>query len=259
VSVKLSNNIENVDYVRNSLGRGTYVLTKPEQMVLYLRNYGNMHKAKIETSLQNVIDEIKNNSIEIIDWGRGQALASMVFIDLIKEQNLNSVIKQVILIEPSEVCLKRGALHLKQYDQNLIVKTVLKEFDQLTLQDIKVSNENIKVHLFSNILDVERFSIYHLSNLISNSSKGGNYFICISPYIDDIRSARLDFFFKHFSENFKTTQCCRTINTKSGEYWNCNHNYKYHHVCENHPSCTSADPYKNRWTRYETVFRSTIN
>ena len=218
-----------------------------------------MHKAKIETSLQYIIDEIKNKTIEIIDWGCGQALASMVLMDLIKEQQLNSAVKQVILIEPSEVCLKRGALHLKKYDQNLKVKTVLKELDQLTLQDIKVGQENIKVHLFSNILDVERFSIYSLSNLIANLQKGRNYFICISPYIDDIRSARLDFFYKHFSENFETTQCCKSINNKSGEYWNCNHNYKYHHVCENHPSCSATDPYKNRWTRYEIVFRSHIN
>jgi len=259
LSVRLSNNIQNPDNVRNSIGRGTYVLTTPEQMVIYLRDYGNMHKAKIESALQHIMYEITDKTIDIIDWGCGQALASMVLIDIIREKRINTVIDQVILIEPSEVCLKRGALHLKKYDQNIKVKTVLKELDQLTLQDIKVNRNNLKLHLFSNILDVERFSINNLSTLISNTQKGRNYFICISPFIDDIRSARLEFFYKYFSENFETTQYCKNINNKSGAYWNCNHYYKYHRVCENHPSCSYSDPNKNRWTRYEIVFKSQIN
>ena len=60
-------------------------------------------------------------------------------------------------------------------------------------------------HLFSNILDIDEFSLTNLLKLIEFNFSGDNYFICVSPYINDIRTSRLDAFVKYFSKkaNFK--------------------------------------------------------
>lgn len=74
--------------------------------------------------------------------------------------------------------------------------------DSLTNNDVCGTNGNINLHMFSNILDVGSFSMQHLIDLIKQSYSGLNYFICISPYINDFKTARFDSFvngFKHYA------------------------------------------------------------
>ena len=68
-----------------------------------------------------------------------------------------------------------------------------------------LNNSNITLHLFSNILDVEFFRLdREFLEKISSSQKGLNYFICVSPNINDKRNARLDMFYRYFNANFET-------------------------------------------------------
>ncbi len=68
------------------------------------------------------------------------------------------------------------------------------------------NNDNITLHLFSNILDVEFFKLDILFlQKVSNSQSGLNYFICVSPNINDKRNARLDIFYRYFSDNFDSS------------------------------------------------------
>ena len=73
--------------------------------------------------------------------------------------------------------------------------------DSLSTNDVRNKNECIKLHLFSNILDVEAFSMQHLIDLIRQSFGGLNYFVCVSPYINDVKTARIDSFVNHFKQN----------------------------------------------------------
>jgi hypothetical protein len=66
-----------------------------------------------------------------------------------------------------------------------------------------MNNSNITLHLFSNILDVETFKLdKQFLEKISHSQNGLNYFICVSPNINDKRNFRLDIFYRYFNDNF---------------------------------------------------------
>jgi hypothetical protein len=59
------------------------------------------------------------------------------------------------------------------------------------------SPQNIKIHILSNILDVNKFSIQKFTNLLKNSFTGVNFFICTSPKNGE--ETRIDEFFYNFS------------------------------------------------------------
>ena len=74
--------------------------------------------------------------------------------------------------------------------------------DSVTETNLVTDRNNIKIHLFSNILDVPEIDLRHLFRVISNSSKGYNLFICVSPNINAYRTGRLDTFMDYFLDTF---------------------------------------------------------
>ena len=258
LSVQQSLKIEKKELIRNSLGRGGSVLTNEEQLYMYFKSFGNMHKAKLDSAFQTTTNKFKDNSIEIIDWGCGQALASMVFFEFLTNNQISTNISQIILIEPSELCLKRGALHVVKYNIVNNIKTINKYIDDLIPLDIKTNNTNIKIHLFSNILDVEKFSIAKLASLITATQKGRNYFICISPSITNERTDRVDAFKRHFKNKYKSFEGIFEINNGgriNDPYWNCNNNYNGNiGVYCNH----TENGCDKKWTRIIQVFKVEI-
>ncbi|MDQ7046622.1 MAG: hypothetical protein Q9M39_03030 [Sulfurovum sp.] len=90
-------------------------------------------------------------------------------------------------------------------DSKININAVNKDIDSLEEKGLKFYNDNITIHLFSNILDVEFFKLDKLFlEKISNSQKGLNYFICVSPNINDKRNTRLDMFYRYFDDNYET-------------------------------------------------------
>ena len=85
------------------------------------------------------------------------------------------------------------------------IRAINKDIDSLKHSDLVIDNSHITLHLFSNILDVEFFKLdRNFLEKISNSQNGLNYFICVSPNINDKRNAKLDIFYRYFSDNFDT-------------------------------------------------------
>lgn len=221
------------DSIFYSLGRGVIVLTEESQLFAYMNSYGKMHNQKLTTSFDFLPEIIFNDSIDIIDWGCGQAMASMTLFEYLNAKNIKYKTNQIILIEPSELALKRGSLHIKKFLPSVIIDTKNKDLDSLTDDDFKNNKNNIHLHLFSNILDIDLFSLTALIERIDNNFKGINYFVCVSPYINDLKTERLDSFMKYFSgkENFEKLG---SVNNKTGEWI-------------------------NNWTRVIRVFKATIN
>lgn len=60
------------------------------------------------------------------------------------------------------------------------VTPLTKEFDHLTPEDFKKSRVR-KIHLFSNILDVQSFDLAKFIQLFQKSFRGNNSFICVGP------------------------------------------------------------------------------
>jgi len=203
------------DDVFYSLGRGVAILSEEQQLYAYLRSYGNMHFAKCNYAYDSIPSDFFNKNIEIVDWGCGQALASMTYLDFIKKENINQTIEKIILNEPSEIALKRGALHIKTFSSEIEINTINKDLNSLRMADF-TTNDSVKLHLFSNILDIDNYSTKQLADLIKEKFKGLNYVVIISPKITDLKTNRIDSFIKEFEG--QSFELIKSENKSAGEW-----------------------------------------
>lgn len=188
------------DAIFNSLGRGVAILTDESQLYAYMNSYGNMHYEKLIEAFKTLPKSFFAKKANIIDWGCGQAMASMTYFDFLGQIGTKQEIKKLTLIEPSEVALKRASLHIRSFSPATEIHTINKDLDALTNADFIKNWTNTHIHLFSNILDIDNFSLTSLLKLVELNFSGENYFICVSPYINDIRTSRLDAFVRFFSK-----------------------------------------------------------
>lgn len=205
--------------LHTKLNQGVTIIDDEQLLYKYMVSYAAMHKAKLYDSFEVVLDKLNYKKINIIDWGCGQALATSLLIEYIKEQNLQIDIEDMIFIEPSKLALNRGMLHIDLLQQkNYKINAINKDIDCLDQSDIEFKNDNTVVHLFSNILDVEFFKLdIQFLEKISKNIQSDNYFICVSPNINAKRNGRLDIFYKYFDENFNT-ELISARDTSIGQY-----------------------------------------
>ena len=179
-----------------ALHRGIDILDSEPQMVAYIFAYGKMHQAKLNYAFDKLSDNFfEQEEINIIDYGCGQAIGTMCYADFLRKNHYSQKVKTITLIEPSEICLKRAALHTSAFFPDAEIKTVNKGFNDLNEKDI-VCNENIPtLHILSNVLDILNFDIYNFAELIKNNLKGKNQFICVAPYYNgNGKDNRMDLF-----------------------------------------------------------------
>jgi len=241
--------------------RGVKILESETELYGYLRRFGNMHEAKIKHAL-SCLPHTFVKKVNVVDWGCGQGLASMVLLDKYGSQPFNDI----VLIEPSEVALKRAALHVSKYEPRLPIRTVCKKLDDLTERDLANKKAGITIHLFSNILDIDDYSLAKLTELIVKSQLGNNYFVCASPYIDDIKTDKLDsfrrFFEKSIPSSFNLLLEETTTKSTEDEFWLCNNNKDKTHIT--HGGFLNCNEYSktggcsNKWTRVIRVFTITL-
>lgn len=160
-------------------------------------------------------------------------MATISLLEDIKNRPQYLAVNSVTLIEPSELALKRAALHTQKFDNAVRIRTVNKDLDSVTPEDFVTQQQTLKIHLFSNILDIDLFSMSKLIENIKCIFKGNNIFVCVSPYINEYKTQRLDDFVDAFEE-YPSFQLIEEKNQKSGEW-------------------------ENRWTRVVRVFSVTIN
>jgi hypothetical protein len=180
------------DQIYESLNRGKAILQNEDQLSQYLCSFGKMHHKKLLDAYKELFKDLFENpkfdnsaQIEIIDYGCGQGIASFILLN-----ELNNIefaiqnISKITLIEPSKVALERADFFLNKSTK--IVK-INKYLNDITANDIKSSDSSIKIHLFSNILDMadedepgKDFSIERLAKNIKSSQSKDNYFVCVS-------------------------------------------------------------------------------
>lgn len=204
--IEKNKDIRNIQDILKSLDNGTALLNDEIKCDQYIALYGGHHFHKLYTAFGSTNFQcIEGMNLEIIDWGCGQALATCVLIDYLVENRLSPNIVSVTLVEPSLVALERGYSFTRQMLQHQFssstIRKVNKCIDDLTFGDLTSETDNIKVHLFSNIIDVQSFSLDNLHRLMVNSFKGLNRLICTSP--DNNRRNRLDDFCNLFSQSYQ--------------------------------------------------------
>lgn len=143
----------------SELGRGREVLSTIEELDQYLYSYGPM----ICSQWQHLLDKVRipDGDITLVDYGCGQGIATMLLIERFRKV-LSDSVASLILIEPSLVALTRAEHILGCYLPRAEIRTVNKLLDDLDHDDLVSPSHNVKIHLFSNILDVEGFDQYTL-------------------------------------------------------------------------------------------------
>ena len=51
--------------------------------------------------------DLFNKKFDIIDWGCGQGLATMLYLDFLNSKNTNQIVNSINLVEPSIMALKK--------------------------------------------------------------------------------------------------------------------------------------------------------
>ena len=176
------------DQLYYDLNRGKDILDDDDHLNMYLHSFGKMHKAKLDTAFSKIlqIQDLFKEEIEVYDWGCGQGTATICLLDFLAEHKISHNISSLNLIEPSEAAVRRASAVIKSISPKHVVRTVIKDFDQLSVTDFEKSNAR-KIHLFSNILDVEAFALDRFIHLFQNSFNAENTFVCVGPYYTNSR------------------------------------------------------------------------
>jgi len=189
--------------IMKSLNNGIAIIDDYDTLAAYIAMYGLHHYHKLQISFEALLSSIPDNAtIDILDYGCGQALASFILIDFLHRKGKSVNINAITLIEPSSYALSRGKLHLHHLNKvidkhhDVEIYKVQKSLDHLIKQDISTRRTTLKIHLFSNILDVDGINLTELYTTITDSQKGDNLFVCVSPY--NSSQARLAEFYELF-------------------------------------------------------------
>ena len=166
----------------DDLERGIGILDDDDHLNMYLYSFGKMHKAKLDMAFSSMsVSDVFSEEVEIFDWGCGQGVATICLLDFLKDKCITPRIEQIYLVEPSSAATTRAADVIKCLNPSYKVNFVTKDFDSLEKSDFKKTNTR-KIHLFSNILDIEAFDLVKFIHLFQNLFGGDNYFICVGPY-----------------------------------------------------------------------------
>lgn len=205
------------DDVFYSLQRGVKILTEQNQLLAYINSYGKMHYAKVMSAFSVLSGQNLTSKIEIFDWGCGQGLASICFLEYLEDRSEKIDIEAITLIEPSEIALKRASLHIRKFNNSSGIYTINKDLDSLNKDDFSPNEKNTKIQLFSNILDIDFFSMTDLISKIKERFTGLNYFICVSPYVSEYKTQRLDDFVEAF-EGYDNFELIKSVTERKGEW-----------------------------------------
>ena len=216
IAVKYCNDLspQKRDELYEKLRRGVDIIDSEALMYAYLYSYGQMHQAKLNYAFQKLPNDfLKQKEINIIDYGCGQAVGTICYADFLKTKGINQNIKHITLIEPSVMCLKRGALHSSCIFKTAEIHTINNEFDWLTKEDLYIDEHIPTLHILSNVLDMQRFILEDFAEVVRTSLKGYNFFVCVGPYfgIYDIDS-RMRKFASYFNgKNIKSEQLSKNM------------------------------------------------
>ncbi len=167
---------ENDSAVWRSLGYGRNILTSSEQLNQYLYSYGPMIQSQWVQICEGL--NVDEGNITLLDYGCGQGLASLLLLDCIQEEFRYDV-SQVILIEPSEVALNRAEQVVQICYPNAEIRRVCRNFDSVSNGDLQTNDDDIKIHLMSNVLDIDGFDHFELVRKLGET-RGIHYFIAVS-------------------------------------------------------------------------------
>ena len=200
------------------LVHGTALLENEDQLCCYLAAYGEMHKGKLACAISRFPFAHIDSNYEIIDWGCGQGIASVYMLDELRRKGLIDKLQKVTLIEPSKTALNRAKLNVElAVDEDVFVEAL--NYFLPAVEEISDGNaigglhveEQICIHLFSNILDIDTIDLKELAYLVGSTGYR-HYFVCVGPV--NFGNERISSFLRYFQIN--NTDIFADV--KSGQY-----------------------------------------
>ena len=181
--------------IYNELDRGVNIIDSEPQLNMYLHSFGNMHQAKMRQAFSNIgNDWFGNKEIEIIDYGCGQALATMLYHEYLQANGISQTVSKITLIEPSAKALCRAGLHAKAFFPDAEINTINKLLNDVLPTDVSHSDKPV-LHLFSNIIDIEEVDLQHLATLAqAENEETDTLWVCISPFFGNHKDNRIPCF-----------------------------------------------------------------
>lgn len=80
----------------DDLERGKGILDDDEHLNMYLYSFGKMHKAKLDAAFNCIpVTDVFAEEVEIYDWGCGQGIATICFLDFLSNKCITANIKQI--------------------------------------------------------------------------------------------------------------------------------------------------------------------
>jgi len=136
------------------VNHGVDLLKNEDELNCYLVAYGKMHEEKIHTALSTLtnLEEIVKNKYQIIDWGCGQGLATLCFLDYIKIDLNNNKPQSITLIEPSNSAITKAGKYIQTFTQNNITQLIEKKLDEVNLSEITKAFHWLPINSASHIL-----------------------------------------------------------------------------------------------------------
>lgn len=166
----------------DELKRGGNLLETEPQLSAYLHAFGAAHEARFRNAYLHLPKSFFEKETELIDYGCGQAVGAMVYHDFMHANKLIPLVRNITLIDPSERCLRRAALHARRFFPKAEIRTICKYIDDLKVEDVVSNSLLYKLHLFFNIPGMEPSSVEHLATIIDTNLKGYNAFVCVGPF-----------------------------------------------------------------------------
>jgi hypothetical protein len=195
---------------------GSKLMESEPSMAAYLHMYGDICEARLQRALTYLPVSFPGRETELIDYDCDQAISIMVYHDFLKNRNLSQTVRRITLIHPSATCLKRAVLHAHQFFPQAEIRPICKSIYVLQAEDISTDNPWAKLHLLTNIRNLDTVSATRLAELIRSNPNGYNQFVCVSPFYGETSesTSRLDAFVDllntdagtYFSENLKSNQ-----------------------------------------------------
>lgn len=191
----LPSNKSQLDALHVELNRGRDVLEDEDLLNMYLYSFGKMHKFKMMKAILCLFEhaDFDKEDVEIYDWGCGQGIATICLLDYLNYCEIKPIIKRIYLVDQSNAAINRASAVIDYINHHQHITTINKDFNDLSIKDFPVSNIK-KIHLFSNILDVDSYNLYDFAGIFKKISYGENYIVCVGPCYN---KERVDEFFEY--------------------------------------------------------------
>ncbi len=179
-----------------SLDRGKSILETEAQADKYMQAFGKKHFVKFKTLFATIPPQVFDEYFDVVDWGCGPGLGIIALNDFCRQtlkREIESKVRNIILIEPSAVALYRAETHARLLFGESHILGINKKFQDLTKDDFFCEGgvPIPRLHVFSNVLDLPLFrnAKYwgEFISLLNHSFCRNEIFLCLSPSYGDVK------------------------------------------------------------------------